>query len=667
MLSSCLGHRISGQKKFLIPYGGQWTQFCDKQLKSFDDGFVWRVEFDVQTFFENIHIETLLDILKDKFGIQDTKVLGILDSQLKAWSENATLCGIPQGANASHVLANGYLYPLDTFIDDLKGGHEFQYFRYVDDIVVMAKNAETLHHITYQVVSFLRTYNLKLNEKTKLVKLKNTTSIEELKFYNPYGQISEITSQKIEKIGKKIPGILKKVRNGSEIKKSELSNLRYYLKAGVSVIQPTIIDSLIESISKKPSLTDSVCKYLGFFLSDNNEEFYTENKRLIHSKYKKVWESYTKNNLTGWTKFWLLKILIAPDYSREHEGLQTELHRIVADPSARFLAPLAFFYEAYTRESLLWDKAINNEPLEVEPGFTSDDLRRQIRNVNTEAEQATYYYFTVYLKTDAEIKKELIFEALESESLEIQMMGVFLFTKLQHLFEWEPAGIENQLVTKQHIFLNREITGAFSRIFFDLPQKTILKPKSDSFLTDEGKINEGHFASFLGIQTPLQVELVGKAQQDLEKIAEKSNLHATHKGKPGLRSIHLVSNSLNPASVIFLVLDGHYEMPYRCSVRNNAGKDTYTKKLFDIAYFGDAPGKMVAYNERLSDDINNALFRRRPIKQYLTTNKIPKSPTIVKKSEDGKSLVLTHEVDVNAQLVKQIPTQHQNKYTDKTR
>jgi len=495
---SCFGNRVFGKEKYLKPYKNQWANFCDKQIEAFNKKFAWRVEFDIQTYYENIHIDTLLKILKENLLIQDERLLKILEQQLKTWAEKPTMCGVPQGANASHILANAYLYPLDTFLDDLKSNGDFEYFRYADDIVLMAKSADKINQIVAQTGLFLRQYNLTFNEKTKLERIKNTANIEELKFYNPYGQLNETSQQKVAKISKKLPTILRKIKGGGDIKKAEISGLRYYLKAGANIGNPQMLDDLISLIPKRPSLTYLICRYLGYYFSDVDKDFYKANEKLIRSKYEKVWKTYSDNSLTEWTKFWLLKVLSAPPFAKDHEDFQSELRKIVADPNAKFLRPLAFFYKAYVKEQI--------DPFE-DLGFTSDDIKRHIRNAKTETEKAIYYYFAVYLSGVEEngIIRGLLYETLQAKSPEIQTMGLFLVKNLYHLFETSPAVVNDRnVVTKWNIKLEQEITGELSRIYFKLPtpepQKAKSKPPTEGdFLTFEGKIAKDQFTQFLGI------------------------------------------------------------------------------------------------------------------------------------------------------------------------
>ncbi|MFH1866582.1 MAG: RNA-directed DNA polymerase, partial [Patescibacteria group bacterium] len=425
----------------------------------------------------------LIKVLREQFKILDEKLLNILGKQLKAWGENPTMgLGIPQGANASHVLGNAFLYPLDTFINDLKSTGDFEYFRYADDMVIMAKSDDRANQIIDQIISFLRQYHLTLNDKTKLEKLKDTKIIEEHKFYNDYGEINETSQQKIAKISKTLPRIFRKIKQGEDIAKRDISGLKYYLKAGEKLGSPEILDDLIAIIPKRPSLIYLICRYIGFFLSESGKFLYNLDEKLIQSKYEKIWKIYSKNSLTEWARFWLLKILSAPTFAKDHSEFQTELNRIITDTNAKFLRPLVFFYKAYIKEQL--------DPL-ADLGFSLDDIKRHIKNAKTETEKSIYYYFLIYLKEteDDKVIAELLYDALQSPSPEIQLMGIFLKEKLRFNLE-------------------RDITGSLSRIYFKLPSpKTPIKTK-DEFFTEGGRIAQDKLTPFFGIPTPLKVEIV---------------------------------------------------------------------------------------------------------------------------------------------------------------
>lgn len=139
-----------------------------------------------------------------------------------------------------------------------------------------------------------------------------------------------------------------------------------------------------------------------------------------------------------------------------------------------------------------------------------------------------------------------------------------------------------------------------------------------------------------------------------------------NKNEPHLKSITLVTESLEPKEVIFVVMDEHFDIPIRCKVNNHKRHPAYIKKLYDLSYTANAPGKRVPYNKNLSDSINNGLFRLRQIENYMKTNNLSK-PTLVKKSGDGKILVLKNEITMKTTLIKNLQPQYQYLYIDKTR
>lgn len=152
--------------------------------------------------------------------------------------------------------------------------------------------------------------------------------------------------------------------------------------------------------------------------------------------------------------------------------------------------------------------------------------------------------------------------------------------------------------------------------------------------------------------------------KSLTKTTQESN--EKFQGKKYLKSLHLLTRSLEPEDVIFLVVDEHYSIPIRFLVKNKYGQPTYIKKLYDIAYMVNVPNKKVPYTKRAADGINNGLFKKKSLKKYMLTNKL-KKPTLVQKSEDGKLLVLKNDIEIRTGKIEHVPTQHKSFYIDKTR
>lgn len=535
LYSFCFGYRLAGKDNFFKHYKSLYPDFISKQKDAFNKDYRWRIELDIQTFYENIDITALLNILQEQFQIKHESLLSVLEKQLTTWTEKPMALGIPQGANTSALLANAYLFPLDTVLDDLKSEGNFEYFRYVDDMVIMAKSADKAHAVAEKIAYFLRQYNLTINSKSRLKLLDDTEDINELKFNNNYSGLNETTQEKIDTIKIQLPEILKKIKSTGEITKIEKSQLNYYLRSESDYDNQDITDALIEIIPIRPSAILDISRYLGFFLSNPDETFYNANKNYVHSVYEKIWKIYKGNSLSEWTKFCLIKLLSAPTFAKDHNAFQVEINKIISDTSSKFLKPIGLFYKSY-----------NYNITSVDLGFNIDDIKRGIRNAKSEAEKAIYYYFLIYLQgiEETEAIQELLYESLQSSSPEVQTMGIFLSQKIN---------LQN----------GRKITGNFCRIYFKLPEsKPDTSPKQETKITNngyftfEGKIAEDQFRPLLGM-AKIERKYTRRTKSNINSQDKRVQLKdgiLTLNERTGTVGFNKVKSNLNPQGQEFKYL-----------------------------------------------------------------------------------------------------------------
>ena len=60
----CFANRVNddeNQEKFLSTYFNGWDDFCKEQKKAFKKGYSWKLEVDVQQYYEHIPIEKLIE------------------------------------------------------------------------------------------------------------------------------------------------------------------------------------------------------------------------------------------------------------------------------------------------------------------------------------------------------------------------------------------------------------------------------------------------------------------------------------------------------------------------------------------------------------------------------------------------------------------------------
>lgn len=470
------GNRLSGKEKYLCDYKPRMNKFCDDQVKAFKNGYKWQIEFDLKGFYENILINKLCDILKNDFCVENNELIQ-LENLLNSWTEvvNSKI-GIPQGPYISHILANAYLHPLDSLVNELKNEKDFCYFRYVDDMVVMAKNPEDINMVVSRLVIFIRELNLKLNEKTKVNKLKNIQPIEERRISSNVSEYSYTTDgmHKVEIYRKNIPKTIKKIKSFSDNKK-EISNLRYFLKASNELEKITITDGLIECVLKKPSMTEDIVRFLGsqFMYYSWDDSIKNKKEKYIKDRCFKVWNIYKQEN-SEWVRFWLIKLLFQKEFYEESESFRKELNSLTKNKESNLLKLIGYYYFAYLS---------NNTDLV----FSFNELRSQINKSKNEIEKSSFLYFLIYFKDteDTETITELAIDYLSEKSIDIQLMSLFVLKKIG----WKSKNIKKTEAFTKHI-LNIPFETQTSEI-------TQLKQEEEC-LTFEGKINKDQFSKLMG-------------------------------------------------------------------------------------------------------------------------------------------------------------------------
>ncbi|MDY0815109.1 RNA-directed DNA polymerase [Kitasatospora purpeofusca] len=112
---------------------------------------------DVVSFYEHIDISTL-EIDLQSIGASPwiterlVRYLTMFQSSSHAW-------GIPQGPDASGILANIYLLPIDEYVHRA-GMH---YLRYSDDMMVFDTESESLRNVILEINSILRSRRLTMS------------------------------------------------------------------------------------------------------------------------------------------------------------------------------------------------------------------------------------------------------------------------------------------------------------------------------------------------------------------------------------------------------------------------------------------------------------------------------------------------------------------------
>jgi hypothetical protein len=157
------------------PWYRLWPQF-DRITTSVLRGkkFKFMVVSDIAGYFENIELG-ILDRLLSRHLSKAPRTINLLMDHFGAWVDtlydgSRVDRGIPQGNSISSFVGNFYLKPVD---DEFVGDARFKYFRYVDDIRILAESADEAREAALKLEDVIR--GLKLNLQTAKTKVVTAT------------------------------------------------------------------------------------------------------------------------------------------------------------------------------------------------------------------------------------------------------------------------------------------------------------------------------------------------------------------------------------------------------------------------------------------------------------------------------------------------------------
>lgn len=125
-------HAAAKSVKHALASDGAGTRYC--------------LKIDVRKFYPSIDHEILKRVIRQK--IKDKKLLWLLDEIIDSVPN-----GVPIGNYLSQYFANIYLAYFDHWLKEEK--RVKHYWRYADDIVILAPNKEVLHQLLHDIRGYL--------------------------------------------------------------------------------------------------------------------------------------------------------------------------------------------------------------------------------------------------------------------------------------------------------------------------------------------------------------------------------------------------------------------------------------------------------------------------------------------------------------------------------
>lgn len=126
--------RLTDHAKFFLERGQTaWSSWNERVVAEVHGGKSWMIKADISSYFEHISHRLLLEevsALNPPPHVHES-----LRGMLRVWAQVSDL-GLPQGPNASRVLGNLYLLPVDVAML----GAGFTYYRYMDDFRIAGQS-----------------------------------------------------------------------------------------------------------------------------------------------------------------------------------------------------------------------------------------------------------------------------------------------------------------------------------------------------------------------------------------------------------------------------------------------------------------------------------------------------------------------------------------------
>ncbi len=183
-------HRLAppGAHSMFLPTRTCWNELQKALAKhAASQSARYILKIDVANFFGSLNQHTLINVLNDS-GYPKA-LSSRLEALLTSYTGERNSRGILQGIFPSDLFGNFYMVTVDGFLDD-RGTPSA---RYVDDIYVFVESVDASDQLLRELIPFLRTYDLVLNEAKCVVMPKATLITEE-------PDLEELFSRAVEEI-----------------------------------------------------------------------------------------------------------------------------------------------------------------------------------------------------------------------------------------------------------------------------------------------------------------------------------------------------------------------------------------------------------------------------------------------------------------------------------
>ena len=394
--SQRIGDGVAG---YLDDYQEFYETFWNMQENYYDKlSMTHRGECDIHCFYDSIDHTKLIDQLAD-YNIGSTKTRQLLLFLLSSWQKTGR--GIPQGPQTSCILANFYLLPIDLFFQR-EGGSQIGYVRYMDDMVMHSCEEKPLFEILEKLTYELDALGLTLNNKSK-IQLISEDFYNQRNWNDDYGD-HPINASHYAKIEPCIPEIISKLMIDESVEHTDVSKLKYYLKASPDY---RFAKHIISLYYKLPSLSETIARYFWLIAGEDWLQ-------------KEIVALFRDRHLFRWQKFWLVKLLLAGNIDINMTRIETCLDFRSSD--------------VWELRSIAWLAYIKSGDHLVEP----EEYFKLIENAENNFERVIYLGLAGYIENSQ--SREYLSKFLNSDVTELKLVVAGTLYSDTQIFELAKSG-----------------------------------------------------------------------------------------------------------------------------------------------------------------------------------------------------------------------------------
>jgi len=236
-------------------YGFRPNRSCEmaviKALEILNDGNDWIVDIDLEKFFDTVHQDKLITIVRRT--VKDGEVVSLIRKFLNSGVMDngivtATKEGMPQGGNLSPLLSNIMLNELDKELEE----RGLNFVRYADDCMIFVKSEKAANRVLETITAWIeKKLGLKVNaEKSKVTRPMKTKYLG-FSFWASKGGIWKPKPhlKSIQKFKRKLKQLTK--RNWSISLDRRIKELNYLIRGWVNYFRIANMKGILGQIDER--------------------------------------------------------------------------------------------------------------------------------------------------------------------------------------------------------------------------------------------------------------------------------------------------------------------------------------------------------------------------------------------------------------------------------